>query len=464
MGPPPRAAKPTPALPPRVVVAALVAGLLGGAAAGETMGLGVVLCALAAGVAGRLGRGRTLGWWSRLWLALATGLAATALLRDADWVVVPSLVAAVTLCSLALAGGTSWVGVVNGLTRFIPQVGPGPAALVRGVARLVPGAGTAGPALRGGMLAIALLTVFGVLFASGDAAFAHLAGDALPSVAAFDALPVQAVWFAVAAGLAAGLGTVSPAWEGGPAGTRRRLGAVEWVIALVALDLLFVAFVGVQAAVLFGKHAHVLDTAGLTYAEYAREGFFQLLAAAVLTLAVLAGALRWARAETRAQRILLRGLLAALALLTLVVLASAAHRLDLYQDAFGATRMRLGAGATIAWLGVVLALVLGATASGRFRWLPRACVLATAVTMLGFTLYDPDRRIAERNLDRFEETGRVDVNYLSALSADAVPALTELPPEIREQAIHQDLHDGAGWAGFNLARERARDAVAEAAP
>jgi Domain of unknown function (DUF4173) len=474
--PPPRAraASPTPPLPPRAVVAALVAGLLGAVAvAGEAMGLGVVLCALAVGIAGRLGRSRPLDWWSRLWLALAAGLATTALLRDADWVVVPSLLAALALASLALAGGTSWAGVASGLARIVPRLGPGPAALARGIGNVVPDAGSAAPALRGTALAVGLLTVFGVLFASGDAAFAQLAGDALPDVEIAEALPGQVLWFLVAGSVAAALATVGraePAPAGGgasPAAGGGRLAPVEWGIALGALNALFVAFVAIQAAVLFGRHDHVLNTAGLTYAEYAREGFVQLLVAAALTLAVLAAALRWARTETSVQRIVLRGLLAALGLLTLVVLASAAHRLDLYQDAFGSTRTRLGAAATIVWLGAVLALVLAATASDRFRWLPRACVLATALTMLGFALYDPDRRIAERNVDRYEKTGSIDVYFLTELSADAVPTLTELPPAVRAHPLVDEraqLRGDDGWAGFNFARERARDALAEIAP
>ena len=56
---------------------------------------------------------------------------------------------------------------------------------------------------------------------------------------------------------------------------------------LGVLDALFVAFVAVQATVLFGGHAHVLETEGLTYAEYARQGFWQLLWVSALTLLVL---------------------------------------------------------------------------------------------------------------------------------------------------------------------------------
>ena len=65
------------------------------------------------------------------------------------------------------------------------------------------------------------------------------------------------------------------------AGPRRgapRLGRTEWRIALVALDALFAAFVVLQLTTLFGGDEHVLRTAGLTYAEYAREGFAQLMA------------------------------------------------------------------------------------------------------------------------------------------------------------------------------------------
>ena len=474
--PPPRpAASPTPPLRPRAVVAALAAGLVAAVAvAGEAMGLGVVLCALAVGLAGRLGRNRALGWWSRGWLALAAVLAAMAVLRDADWVVVPSVLAATGLTSLALAGGTGWAGTARGLLRFVPRFGPGSGALIRGLGRALPSGGGAAPALRGAALAGVLLIVFVPLLSSADAAFAHLVGEALPDVQMADALPGQILWFLVATALAAAYATVRPAGEAatGRRGAvaepaRRRLGPVEWGIALVALDLVFAAFVAVQATVLFGRDDHVLSTAGLTYAEYAREGFGQLLAAAALTLAVLVAALRWARTETPTQRIVLRALLAGLAVLTLVVLASAAHRLDLYQDAFGATRLRLAAAVTIAWLAAVLALVLGATASDRFRWLPRACVLTSAVTMLGFGLHDPDRRIAERNVERYERTGNIDVHYLTTLSADAIPAIAGLPRAVNARALEDerwDLSGGDGWAGFNLARERARDALPEAGP
>ena len=66
---------------------------------------------------------------------------------------------------------------------------------------------------------------------------------------------------------------------------------------LGVLDALFLAFVAVQATVLFGGHRHVLETEGLTYAEYARQGFWQLLWVSALTLLVLSAVIRVAGRE-----------------------------------------------------------------------------------------------------------------------------------------------------------------------
>jgi hypothetical protein len=151
----------------------------------------------------------------------------------------------------------------------------------------------------------------------------------------------------------------------------------------------------------------VLDTAGLTYAEYARSGFAQLLAVAALTLAVVAAARRWARDG----RTLLRVLLAALCLLTLVVLASALKRLGLYEQEFGFTRLRFAAHAILLWLGALFVLVLVARAAV----IPRAAVAITAAAILLFALADPDRRIVQHNVDRSQRTGKLDRHYLERL-------------------------------------------------
>jgi hypothetical protein len=232
------------------------------------------------------------------------------------------------------------------------------------------------------------------------------------------------------------------------------------LIALGVLDLLFAAFVIVQVAVLFGGRSHVLDTAGLTYAQYARQGFFQLVAVAVLTLGVVAASIRWARTEHRADRLVLKVLLGVLCVLTLIVLLSALRRLTLYESAFGFTRLRISVQATILWLGGIFLLVMLAGAMWRGRWLTRAAVVFTGIALLVFSLLDPDALIASKNVERFERTGQIDLSYLSVLSPDAVPALARLPLPLARCALssHADLlQDDESALAYNLGRGRARD-------
>jgi hypothetical protein len=150
---------------------------------------------------------------------------------------------------------------------------------------------------------------------------------------------------------------------------------------------------------------------------------------------------------------LLLGLLCAL---TLVVLASALKRLELYEEAFGFTRLRLLAHAAILWLGALFVLIVAAGALKRTRSLPRATVAMSAAAALAFALANPDARIAEHNLERFERTGAIDRAYLRHLSADAAPAL------IRAGEAHEPTPEPDGILSANLGRARARAAIGSA--
>jgi hypothetical protein len=73
-----------------------------------------------------------------------------------------------------------------------------------------------------------------------------------------------------------------------------------------------------------------------------------------------------------------------------------------------------------------------------------------------------DRRDGRR------ETGRLDISYLQALSADAAPALAKLPPALRRRgiaALADRLDSDDPWSFANLSRHRARTLLeGDAAP
>lgn len=457
-------------LRPRVMIAAAGAGLLATLLLPHApAGLGFVLVAVATAVpVGLASRGaRRDGRGAALLGALALALAATAAFRDADWVVIGELLGAVVLGSIAVSSPRSWRATALAAVAAPLRMPEGLWRVASGAAGAVPRA-SGGQALavgRGLVLTGVLLAVFGGLFAASDAAFAQIAGDVLPDHLPIDDLPLRLATFAIATALAGGLVLATGVADAPARSPLLRVGRTEWLLALTALNVLFVSFVAVQLAVLFGGDGYVLKTAGVTYAQYAREGFAQLVVAGALTLAVVAGALRWARARGRDARIL-RALLASLCALTLVVLASALHRLDLYEQAFGYTRTRLAVDAFLLFGAALFVLVLVALAIDRRDWLARATVLLAALGALAFAVSDPDRRIADRNVERFEATGSIDVGYLAHLSADAVPALTRLPEPLRERALaphrRRLARGNDGFAGANLARAKARDALAKA--
>ena len=166
---------------------------------------------------------------------------------------------------------------------------------------------------------------------------------------------------------------------------RGRLGAAEALVVLVVIDAVVGLFVGLQVAYLFGGQS-TLVAAGMTYSDYARRGFFELVAAACLAGAVVVVLEATVARRSRPYLVALLGLLA----LTAVVLVSAALRLRLYQDAYGWTELRLYVLTTIVSLAVALVLMTGARRwPDRMRWLGHGLAVIGVVALVALNLVAP---------------------------------------------------------------------------
>ncbi|MBQ0903634.1 DUF4153 domain-containing protein [Micromonospora sp. U21] len=395
-----------------------------------------------------------------VWAAATVALVAVGSVRAAGWLFALCLVAAAVTATLAVTGGRSPFGMLVAATlppaatvRALPWA-------VRGLRRTRPAGAGAGRILSSLAVSAGLLTLFGLLFSSADAVFADLVAGLLPDISASGVIGWLARLLLIGGGLLGGAYLVSrpPDLEGLRPAPTRPAHRLEWALPLALLNALFAAFVLVQLTVFFGGAGHVLRTAGLTYAQYARGGFWQLLAVTALTLLVIAIAARRAPKATRADRLMVRALLGTLTVLSLIVVASALYRMQVYAGAYGATRLRLVVATVELWLGLLFVLVAAAVARLRADWLPRLVIGTAVLALLGLALVNPDRLIADRNVDRYLETGRLDVGYLSRLSADAVPALDRLPEPLRACALREiadELPRDGLWAA-NLGRERAR--------
>jgi hypothetical protein len=224
------------------------------------------------------------------------------------------------------------------------------------------------------------------------------------------------------------------------------------------------AFVLVQVGGLVDGHEHILATVGLTYAQYAREGFGQLVVATALTLAVVAVAARRAPRASDRDRIISRAALGVLCVGTLGVVASALRRMDLYVEAFGMTRLRVFVVVVEIVLGAVLLLVLMAGVRWNGAWLPRAVVQVVAVAVLGLAIVNPDALIVRHNTSVDLDVA-LDLSYLRGLSADAVPVAERLDEPLRSCVLEGiEVHPPTGLADWNLSRDLADRALDAGAP
>ena len=442
---------------PRALLAALGVGVLAGIVLPfRDLGVGTFVVLLACGGVVLATAVHRRSAFTLACSALCVLLAATSVLRAAEWIVV--------LC--LLAGAAVFVaGLVDGRTvpGFILAGIAWPLTALRGLSwlrrslRPIGVAGKNGAALRTLLLSVLGVVVFGLLFASADALFAEWADSVVPDLD-FGTFVLRAFVTAFVGGVVLGatyLAINPPRADGEPGPSRPVAQRYEWLVPVLLVDAVFVVFLLAQATVIFGGHDYLERTTGLTYAEYVHQGFGQLTVATGLTLLVVWAAARKAPRESSSDVLWVRASLGLLCALTLVVVASALYRMHVYQEAYGFTQLRLLVDVFEGWLGLLVVLVMVGGLTLRATWLPRAALLTGAGALLGLALVNPDAWVAERNLDRYAETGKVDWAFLQELSPDMVPALEGQPDDVVTCALMGQTAIDDDWLEWNLGRSRA---------
>ena len=200
-----------------------------------------------------------------------------------------------------------------------------------------------------------------------------------------------------------------------------RLGQAEITTSLGAVIALFALFVTLQLRWLFGGAEVVLATTGLTVAEYARRGFFELVAVVLLVIPLILST----RALIEDDKVVRRHRLLSFALIVLLVpiIASAMLRMQLYVQHFGLTTDRLYATAIMIWLAIVLLAMTRTVLRGWSRPFAAMTVISGFATLFALNVINPDRLVARVNVGRSPAEREVDYAYLARLSGDAMPSV-----------------------------------------
>ena len=342
---------------------------------------------------------------------------------------------AVALALGALHGWTAATLALVDATLSMPRVATGRAARWHRAAAIA----------RGLVIAAPLVAVFGALLMSADAVFEELVANVFRFD--FEWIASHVVLFSILAWLSTGYlrgfltGTEPPplrvlSRDGARfayAPKRPTLGTTEVATVLAALDLLFLLFVIVQFRYLFGGDALVQVTPDLTYAEYARRGFFELVFAVVLVVPVLLAA-DWLR-DRRFERdaVLFRLLAGAQIGLVLAITASAFQRLRLYHASYGLTESRFYAMVLLIWIGSMLLWFAATVLRGRRDSFAFGALVAGFSTVAVLFVVNPDAIVAATNVARMSSADapvRFDVAYATRLSGDAVPVLIDALPAL----------------------------------
>ncbi|HSX17444.1 MAG TPA: DUF4173 domain-containing protein [Patescibacteria group bacterium] len=335
--------------------------------------------------------------------------------------------------------------------------------------------------VRGVLIALPVLVLFVALFSSADLVFrkyitdvfnVHFNGQFVAH--GFWIIAATAVFVGVFGYLQKGPAALSSlASKNGQAVEKPRrqgFGLTEASILFGSLNVLFLAFILVQLAYLFGGE-HNITVQGFTYAEYARKGFFELLAVAVISFLLILGAEKALTIKDQKHSVRFKFLSAALILQVMVVMVSAFKRMALYESAYGFTSLRLYVQIAIVWLAVVFCILLYKIFKDQRDSTFAFLSFTSLILLLAFiNIINVDAFVAHKNISRYYATGKLDVGYLSSLSDDGVTTIITLA-DSKDTNLRQDIAGSLYqkrlslqtkdryWQSANLSRKAALKAL-----
>ncbi|HMR98775.1 MAG TPA: DUF4173 domain-containing protein [Anaerolineales bacterium] len=337
------------------------------------------------------------------------------------------------------------------------------------------------PIVRGIVIALPVIAIFGALLSSADLVFAKRFEEFI-DLFNIENLPeyiFRLVYILIFAYIIAGVFLRAAQKSDDQVGEKNLippfLGFTESVIVLGSLTILFAAFVAIQFQYFFGGQANI-NIEGYTYSEYARRGFGELVAVAFFSLLILLGLGSITKREIETQRRIFSGFGIVLVGLVIVMQVSAFQRLVLYENAYGFSRLRAYTHVFMLWLAVLLIAVAALELLKKERAIGFAMILALMGFIASLALLNVDAFIVRQNIQRevrgvaeedLSERQRVelDTQYFLNLSDDAVPDMAagfqndSLPVSARERigaALACRWHDrnnedeAIPWQGFNL--------------
>lgn len=282
--------------------------------------------------------------------------------------------------------------------------------------------------LKGIIMAIPVLILFGVLFSKADLAFSQFIENFIDIDISERTIQYTVLLaFSFVASLCYlsyiffSNKTDSPLLRNqSPAMEKKNGRGIEVLVFLGLISALFLMFIGFQITYLFGGETNIVN-AGFTYSEYARRGFWELLAVAIVSLLVLLASEKYSGSESKRDKQFIIPALILTAEVAIVII-SALKRLALYIDAYGMTLLRFYvAGFIMLLMALFILLAIKFIRSKQEHFFAFSALVSIASLLIAINIVNPDAFTIKYNLRKYAETDKIDLSYLRDLSADAMP-------------------------------------------
>lgn len=275
------------------------------------------------------------------------------------------------------------------------------------------------------IVAVPLLIFIMIMLAGADAIFGNLVGNALDKIFDWnlpDFLLSDNFWFSMLMFASSGLAMYG-LWRSFEKedSTKesnqkivRKCAQLTGYIIVCAVDLLYVFFCGIQILGLFLGKLSLPEN--YTYAEYAREGFFQLAALCCMNIVLVLLV-----AKKFNLNVTMKVLLLIICGCTYIMIAASAYKMYLYVRVYYLSFLRL----VVLWALVTMTVLLSGVVI-RIVLEKERVVEFFFITLLAayciFVVARPDYLIAKYNVARMDQTGWHDKTYVAIkLSTDTAP-------------------------------------------
>ncbi|MCL6570509.1 MAG: DUF4173 domain-containing protein [Bacillus sp. (in: Bacteria)] len=238
-----------------------------------------------------------------------------------------------------------------------------------------------------------------------------------------------------------------------------QIDAVIAITVLVLINVVYVLFTIVQFKYFFSGTLQE----DLTFAEYARKGFFELLFVTLINLSITVFVITFVNQTTSVMRRLTQIMLTILVLASAVLLTSAFMRMGLYEKAYGFTFTRVLVHSFMIFLVVIFTYTLVKI------WIEKLSLfhfyfITSILYYTAITVINLDTIVVKQNIARYETSGKIDVFYLSKMSSTGVLGLIDLYekdkniPDLKtvlQERKNEALIEDTPWQSYNLKRAQA---------